>query len=335
MIIWWRRRPPHPTDEDLSAYLDEELPGREIDRVRTHLAACDACRSSLEALRSVRSMLGALPVTAAPRSFALSSEQAGLQAPSRMAASPQSPGRRVRVPAFAPAVALSVFLAVLAADLSGSNVSQQDESNAGAAMSAPVRSAYTADDAAKAAGTPQAVPQAAGALAPQPAQPLAESAAGAAPAPVAPVVPFGADSAAGAAPETASRSATAPAPSTGSAGLPEGTPVTAAGPGTAAPPGAFGTPLPSTSRASVPPLPPATGDAFAPSTDLQAANTDAASQIAIEPAQGGQAGGRQSEARDIGAGIDAITVLEVALFLLFVGLLVAVVWPRLFSKEVR
>lgn len=313
MTSWWRRRPLHLTDEDLSGYLDNETSAREAERIRAHLDSCEDCRARFEGLRAVQSMLSALPRAVAPRSFVLSPEQAGVQTPSRAPAYVAPPAPRFRIPSFAPAVALTFFLAVLAVDLAGSSVSQQEDSTAGgAAMSAPVRSSYNADDAGKQGGTTLVAPQAN-------VPPVAESAAGSpSTGPIAPV-PSTTNSAAGAAPET-TRAASIPPPTTGSS---------------------FGgatqsaTAMPSTAQSSVPPVSSAPADTFSSSADLSNANTDAASQIGVEPAQGGDADGGQSGARDGSGGLDGITVLEIALFVLFLGSLAAVVWPRLFSKGVR
>ena len=316
MTSWWRRRPLHLTDEDLSGYLDNEASTREVDRIRAHLDACEDCRARLDGLRAVQSMLSELPRAVAPRSFVLSPEQAGVQTRSRAPAyvAPPPPPR-FRIPSFAPAVALTFFLAVLAVDLAGSSVSQQEDSAAGgAAMSAPVRSSYSADDATKQGETTLVVPQA---NVPSVAESAARPPSTGPVAPVAPVVPSTTDSAAGAAPET-TRAASIPPPATGS-GFGGATQSATA--------------MPSAAQASVPPIS-SPADTFN-STDLANANTDAASQIGIEPAQGGDADGRQSGARDDSGGLDDITVLEIALFVLFLGSLAAVVWPRLFSKGVR
>lgn len=69
--MWfWRRR--HPvSDEELSAYVDDQLSPADRARVEAHLDGCAACRDSLEELRAVKSALGSLPGVPAPRSFAL------------------------------------------------------------------------------------------------------------------------------------------------------------------------------------------------------------------------------------------------------------------------
>jgi predicted anti-sigma-YlaC factor YlaD len=48
--------------EWLSAYLDAELRGSRLHDVQTHLAECQACRSELQALESLSSLLQEVPV---------------------------------------------------------------------------------------------------------------------------------------------------------------------------------------------------------------------------------------------------------------------------------
>jgi anti-sigma factor RsiW len=50
----------------LSAYLDSELPGSEMQQVRAHLEGCAACRAECDGLREVKSLLRRLPPCCAP-----------------------------------------------------------------------------------------------------------------------------------------------------------------------------------------------------------------------------------------------------------------------------
>lgn len=50
----------------LSAYLDSELPGAEMQQVRAHLLECSACRAECDDLREVKSLLRGLPRCCAP-----------------------------------------------------------------------------------------------------------------------------------------------------------------------------------------------------------------------------------------------------------------------------
>jgi anti-sigma factor RsiW len=82
----------HPTDwerqrEQLSAYLDGELSAAERAEIARHLPTCAECRGELAGLRRVRTLLGALPAPALPRSFTLPASGAAISrtpvAPSR------------------------------------------------------------------------------------------------------------------------------------------------------------------------------------------------------------------------------------------------------------
>jgi anti-sigma factor RsiW len=57
--------------EWLSAYLDGELGAEERAALERHLPGCARCQAELADLRGVRALLRALPMPAAPRSFAL------------------------------------------------------------------------------------------------------------------------------------------------------------------------------------------------------------------------------------------------------------------------
>ena len=124
MINWFRRRPAHLSAEALSAYLDGELSSGRAARARSHLAACERCQARLDELRSLKSLLSGLPRTAASRSFVLTPEQAGLPARRREARSV------IRAPVinFAPAVALTLLVALLAVDFA---VLPEDEGRSG------------------------------------------------------------------------------------------------------------------------------------------------------------------------------------------------------------
>jgi hypothetical protein len=105
-MSWFRRRDAHPTDEDLSTYIDVALGGRSAS-IERHIEACEACTLRLAELREVKSLLGALPRPAASRPFTLG--------PEHTVAQRRVPERRPAF-AFAPAVALSLLVALLAVD---------------------------------------------------------------------------------------------------------------------------------------------------------------------------------------------------------------------------
>ena len=77
-MIWWRRRPAEPPatpaealDEQLSAYIDGDLPAAEASAIETRLAAEPAVRDALTGMQQIRETLGALGETTAPRAFTL------------------------------------------------------------------------------------------------------------------------------------------------------------------------------------------------------------------------------------------------------------------------
>jgi anti-sigma factor RsiW len=73
----WLRFRRHPIGEqELSAYLDGQLSPAQNRRLEEHLSSCAACRRKLDDLRTLVEALHALPEAAAPRSFALTPEQA-------------------------------------------------------------------------------------------------------------------------------------------------------------------------------------------------------------------------------------------------------------------
>jgi hypothetical protein len=76
MLDWLRFRR-HPVGEgELSAYLDGRLSPRRSRRLEEHLQSCAACQRKLDGLRTLVDALHGLPEVPAPRSFALSPEQA-------------------------------------------------------------------------------------------------------------------------------------------------------------------------------------------------------------------------------------------------------------------
>ncbi|MGQ9889520.1 MAG: anti-sigma factor family protein, partial [Aggregatilineales bacterium] len=64
--------------EQLSAYLDGALSERERATLEVHLQAEPALRAELDSLRQTVALVRGLPRLQAPRSFALTPEQAGL-----------------------------------------------------------------------------------------------------------------------------------------------------------------------------------------------------------------------------------------------------------------
>ena len=60
---------------DLSAYIDGELPPGRSEALEAHVAACDACRTELDGLRATVAAIESLPEVAPRRSFALTPER--------------------------------------------------------------------------------------------------------------------------------------------------------------------------------------------------------------------------------------------------------------------
>ena len=114
------RRRNHPDEDDISAFLDRELKmlPRSIE-LSAHFETCESCRATLEELRSVQALIAGLPNVAAPRSFALTPEMAGVTMR-------EKPVRRASL-AFAPAVALTVLVALLALDFGGGSGSRSND----------------------------------------------------------------------------------------------------------------------------------------------------------------------------------------------------------------
>jgi hypothetical protein len=130
----WFRRSVHPEDE-LSAYVDGELGERARRAVEAHLASCEACSTLLKELQGTKSLLSELPKSELRRSLTLGPQFAVER---RTAAAP----RRMSF-SFAPAVALSVLVALLlvdAADFSAGG-SSSDEAFDAAASTASRQSA--------------------------------------------------------------------------------------------------------------------------------------------------------------------------------------------------
>lgn len=76
-----------PLHEQLSAYIDGEMPHPERKRFQAHLAGCAACSNEAEKLDALRAGLAALPAPAL--GFDLAAQYAQLPAPRRTALRPR------------------------------------------------------------------------------------------------------------------------------------------------------------------------------------------------------------------------------------------------------
>ena len=110
--------------ERLSAFVDGDLPERQAERVRAHVAECAKCRAEVAALESLRQNLASLP---APEP----SGDAWLQLAQRLPAAPsrrRSWRRWVLAPAFAAVAAVALFVQLRARGPSDDVLLEQAES---------------------------------------------------------------------------------------------------------------------------------------------------------------------------------------------------------------
>ncbi len=118
------RRGHKPDADALSALADGALPGAEARALEAHVAGCDACRTQLDGMRQVRTMLAAMPRAEAPRSFRL--RQADVEAAQPVRARPSVAPRLV--PALS-ALGMIVFAVALGADITSNDGGQSNGSN--------------------------------------------------------------------------------------------------------------------------------------------------------------------------------------------------------------
>lgn len=302
---WTRFLRPHSRwREQVDAYLDEELPGAARARFGGHLAACIDCTAELEARRSLKQLLSAVPEMPAPRSFRLTPAMAA--APAK---APAAPRLALRAAQFGAAAASIALVTVLFIDVGGSGGSGGDTTAASLA----------ADDAGAGAG---GVAERSTNAQSQPLAPSSDgtpAAAGGAPVVATPTPglaspsrpPVGAQSTASVAAVpgdgTATQSATPPAPRTGSdSPVPPSTgAVTPIAPGTSA--GSSASPGGGATKDT------ATAEAFAANEDRDGTSL-AAPGVAPEGASSGEAGDDYL-ALEVALGAVALMALGSALFL--------------------
>ncbi len=71
MLGFFRKTTCQKTQEKLSEYLDGRLAPEERESIEHHVEACPECRRELESLRATLHLLHRVPVSPAPRSFAI------------------------------------------------------------------------------------------------------------------------------------------------------------------------------------------------------------------------------------------------------------------------
>jgi hypothetical protein len=150
MQFW--NRGGHPSEAELSALLDHELPERRWQSVTAHLSECEACAARLSGLESTKALIAGLTQSQPSRSFVLGREYE------------RAPPARLGALAFVPAAALSLFLAALALDVAGSIDFSVSDGSSGAG--APFLASKSAEDRAENSAAGAAEP----AMAPAPMQ---------------------------------------------------------------------------------------------------------------------------------------------------------------------
>jgi hypothetical protein len=179
----------HKPDIDaLSALVDGALDATTARTLEAHVASCDACTAELDGLRSVKSMLAALPQVEPTRSFRV--RLADIEAPAKPARA-RAAGLLRAMPALAAAAAV-VFVAVLATDVSTRDSDGERQAASRTVADSAIPESMSTDDRAlefgtdgddaasensgtaaggTAAGSPAAAEAAAPDVAPQPPQP--------------------------------------------------------------------------------------------------------------------------------------------------------------------
>lgn len=312
-------------EKRLSAYVDDEVSGRERRRIEAHLAHCEACRADLRTLRWTVGLLHQAPQVKAPRRFVVrEADLAGTRRPMRR----MSP---LAVTQWATAVVALLLVLVLGGDLlagrgrlpiGSTSLRGEHESVAAAVTQAAATDTARTDETAQAEErVAQALPEATSSPAPMiksqaAAPPTAEEAPKAAESERAGETPMAAMKAPGV-------EATEGVTATGEAGImlaaPEPSPTTAGGP-QGEPQGGGGLP-----PAPLPTEPPAiepqqTAQEDMPRLGAQAAPTPSA--VAEPYGLTARAGSENTTVLLLWRGIEAI------LGLALVALLIAVVWMR-------
>lgn len=143
-IPFWRRH--SRWRDNVSAYVDGELPTAARLRFEAHLEHCEACRAEVAATRQVKLLMAHLPEAPLPRSFRLTPEMVAPGAIPQPAHHSLAP---VRIAQFAAGLAVVALITVLTIDLTASSGSSNTNTQAAASR---------ASTESKAASAPQIAP---------------------------------------------------------------------------------------------------------------------------------------------------------------------------------
>lgn len=129
MLQWLRKGKGHWPQENLSAFVDAQLGAAKASQLTAHLLACVSCRRQVEDMRALKASLAALPRVEPTRSFTLSAAQ--IRDTRGLAVNPPQPKRLL----LAPALSLSLLVALLAVDMADVSTTGRSDSGATAGVS--------------------------------------------------------------------------------------------------------------------------------------------------------------------------------------------------------
>ncbi len=129
--------------DQLSAYVDGELAGKDALRVDAHVESCDACAAELVELRAASALLAELADVAVPRSFAVTAEDVAPRRKAPATGFVRSANSGLRIAGAGLAVALAVVLVLDAGGLAGGG---ETETSSGGNDEAMFFSAPSASD---------------------------------------------------------------------------------------------------------------------------------------------------------------------------------------------
>lgn len=134
--------------DNISAYVDDELPAAEHARFEAHMQSCEACRVAVADARQLKLLVANMPEAPLPRAFRLTPEMVAPAAARRPLQRSQAP---VRIAQFAAGLATVALIAVLTIDLTASSGSSNTNTQADASLATTRSKAASAPEAASAA----------------------------------------------------------------------------------------------------------------------------------------------------------------------------------------